>query len=268
MSAADTRTVLFIPGLWIHSQSWAPWAELYEEAGYDSIVEGWPGQAQSVSETRLNPAPLNDVGLEAITEHYATLIGQLPKAPLVVGHSFGGVVAQKLLARGLASAAVAVDPGPIKGVTKLPLAQIRSALPVVKSKKNRTRTVALTRNQFRFGFGNAIPRSESDALFAKWAIPGPGRPLFEATEAKKTAQSPAEIDTRLANRGPLLIIGGGMDHTVPEVVTRQEFELYNTPAKTEYKVFANRGHSLVFDSGWKQIADFTLDWARATSISA
>ncbi|MCS5735122.1 alpha/beta hydrolase [Herbiconiux daphne] len=268
MSAADADTVLFIPGLWIHSDSWAPWAALYEKAGYTAIVEGWPGQAATPAETRRNPAPLDGVGLEAITEHYARLILQLPAVPVVIGHSFGGVVAQKLLARGLASRAVAVDPGPIKGVTKLPFAQIRSALPVVKSKKNRSTTVALTRKQFRFGFGNALPKSESDALFSRWAIPGPGRPLFEATEAKKTDKSPAQIDTRLADRGPLLIIGGGKDHTVPEVVTRQEFELYDTPAITDYKVFADRGHSLVFDSNWKQIADYTLSWVAAHRVNA
>lgn len=268
MSDTDSDTVLFIPGLWIHSDSWAPWAKLFEDAGYISIVEGWPGQGVSPADARRNPAALNNVGLDAITEHYARLIEQLPTIPVVIGHSFGGVVAQKLLARGLASRAVAVDPGPIKGVTKLPFAQIRSALPVVKSKKNRERTVALSRKQFRYGFGNAIPKAESDTLFTKWAIPGPGRPLFEATEAKKTAQSPAEVNTTLADRGPLLIIGGGKDHTVPEVVTRQEFELYDTPAITVYKVFPDRGHSLVFDSNWKQIADFSLNWVSTTRVNA
>jgi non-heme chloroperoxidase len=267
MADSTPETVLFIPGLWIHSDSWAPWARLYEDAGYSTIVEGWPGQAATPELARRSPTPFNGIGLNEITEHYARLVARLPSAPLVIGHSFGGVVAQKLLARGLASRVVAIDPGPIKGVTKLPFAQIRSALPVVRSKKNRAGTVALSRGQFRFGFGNAIPRSESDALFAKWAIPGPGRPLFEATEAKKTADSPAEVDTTLADRGPLLIIGGGKDHTVPEVVTRQEFGLYRSTASTEYKVFPDRGHSLVFDSRWKQIADHTLAWTSANRVA-
>jgi pimeloyl-ACP methyl ester carboxylesterase len=268
MAAIGANTVLFIPGLWIHSDSWSPWARMFEQAGYATIVEGWPGQGNTPEATRHDPSGLNGVGLEQITDHYAKVIGQLPGAPLVIGHSFGGVVAQKLLTRGLAAQAVAVDPGPIKGVTKLPFAQIRSALPVVRSKKNRTRTVALTRGQFRFGFGNAIPRSESDELFARWSIPGPGQPLFEATEAKKDPNSPAQVDIRLADRGPLLIIGGGKDHTVPEVVTRQEFELYDTPALTEYKVFPDRGHSLVFDSNWKQIADYALAWAVTNRVAA
>lgn len=268
MTTPAPDTVLFIPGLWIHSTAWEPWARLYERAGYTTIVEGWPGEAATPDATRANPEALNGVGLEQITEHYARLISQLPAAPLVIGHSFGGVVAQKLLSRGLVSQAVAVDPGPIKGVTKLPFAQIRSALPVVKSKKNRDRTVSLTRGQFRYGFGNAISRAESDELHAAWTIPGPGRPLFEATEAKKDPESPAAVNTLVADRGPLLIIGGGKDHTVPEVVTRQEFELYDTPATTAYKEFPDRGHSLVFDSGWKQIADYTVNWVLSTRVSA
>lgn len=260
MSDNQKTPVVFIPGLWIHSDAWQVWAERYEKAGYAPVVGGWPGQSSTVAATRLNPAALNNIGLDAITDHYADIISALPTAPVVIGHSFGGVVAQKLLARGLALQAVAIDPGPIKGVKKLPFAQIRSALPVVKSKKNRSQTVSLSRGQFRFGFGNAVSKAESDELHGRWSIPGPGRPLFEATEAKKTVDSPAAVNTGRSDRGPLLIIGGGKDHTVPEVVTREEFELYKSSAVTNYKVFPDRGHSLVFDSGWGEIADYTLSW--------
>jgi non-heme chloroperoxidase len=263
--ATDAPTpVLFIPGLWIHSDAWKPWADLYASNGYNPIVAGWPGQSDSVAATRANAAALNNIGIDAITKKYAELIEGLDQEPIVIGHSFGGLVAEKLLAQGLAFKAIAIDPGPIKGVTKLPFAQIRTALPVIKSKKNRARTVSLSRGQFRFGFGNAVSKAEAAELWGKWSIPGPGRPLFEATEAKKDPNSPTAVDTATSSRGPLLIIGGGKDHTVPEVVSRQAFELYTSSAPTAYKVFPDRGHSLVFDSGWRTIADYTLEWLSTT----
>ena len=263
--AGDKPTpVLFIHGLWVHSDAWKPWVDLYAAAGYEPIVTGWPGDRESVAATRANPADLNNVGIDAITKKYAALIETLDEQPIVVGHSFGGLVAQKLLVQGLASKAVAIDPGPIKGVTKLPFAQIRTALPVIRSKKNRAGTVTLSERQFRFGFANAVSKAEAQSLWSKWSIPGPGRPLFEATEAKKDPNSPTAVDTSFTSRGPLLIIGGGQDHTVPEVVSRQAFELYDTSAATTYKVFPDRGHSLVFDSGWRSVADYTLEWLTTT----
>jgi non-heme chloroperoxidase len=180
---------------------------------------------------------------------------------VVIGHSFGGLIAQQLLVSGHASHAVAIDPGPIKGVTKVPLSQIRAALPILRKKSNRERAVSLTERQFRYSFGNAIPKDEARELFHRWAIPGPARPLFEATSAKKDPASPAAVDTTAGNRGPLLITGGGKDHQVPEVVTRQAYELYaGSPAVTDYHVFPDRGHSLVIDHGWREIADHTLAW--------
>ena len=264
MAESRPTPVLFIHGLWVHSDAWRPWVDLYTAAGYQPIVEGWPGDRDTVAATRAQPTGLNNVGIDAITKKYAALIETLDAQPIVVGHSFGGLVAQKLLAQGLAAKAIAIDPGPIKGVTKLPFAQIRTALPVIKSKKNRASTVALSERQFRFGFANAVSKAEATDLWTKWSIPGPGRPLFEATEAKKDPNSPTAVDTTFPSRGPLLIIGGGKDHTVPEVVSRQAFELYNTPAPTAYKVFPDRGHSLVFDSGWRTVADYTLEWLGTT----
>jgi pimeloyl-ACP methyl ester carboxylesterase len=179
----------------------------------------------------------------------------------VIGHSFGGLVAQKLLAGGMAAAAIAINPGQVKGVKPLPLAQIRSGLPVLSKPGNKKRAVALTKKQFRYGFGNALAESESGQLFDKYAIPGPGRPLFEASAANFKKASPAAVDTRKRDRGPLLITGGGKDHTVPEVVARAAYELYaGSGAVTDYHAFPDRGHSLVLDHGWREIADYTLAW--------
>ncbi len=253
--------VVFIHGLWIHSTAWQPWVELYRSVGYDAIAPGWPGDSTTVQQTRTNAAAVANKGIDDITTGYLDVIDGLAGKPIVIGHSFGGLIAQKLLATGAAAAAVAIDPGQIKGVKPLPFAQIRSGLPVLSKPANKTRAVPLTEKQFRYGFGNAVSEEESRELYESWAIPGPGKPLFEASAANFTKSSPAAVDTGKRDRGPLLIVGGGQDHTVPEVVTRSAFRLYaGSGAVTDYHVFPDRGHSLVMDHGWREIADYTLAW--------
>jgi alpha-beta hydrolase superfamily lysophospholipase len=255
------QPVVFIHGLWIHTQAWEPWAQLYRDSGYEPILAGWPGDAPTVDAARAHPDAVAGYGLAEIAEHYTKIIADLPQRPVVVGHSFGGLIAQQLLASGHSSHAVAIDPGPIKGVTKVPLSQIRAAIPILRKKSNRERAISLTERQFRYSFGNAITKDEARELFQRWAIPGPARPLFEVTSAKKDAASPAAVDTAASDRGPLLITGGGKDHQVPEVVTRQAYDLYGgSTAVTSYHVFADRGHSLVIDHGWREVADYTLAW--------
>jgi pimeloyl-ACP methyl ester carboxylesterase len=253
--------VIFIHGLWIHSAAWQPWVELFRSAGYDAMAPGWPGDSDSVEQTRKNAAAVADKGIDDITNGYLDVIASLPVKPIVIGHSFGGLIAQKLLSMNVAAAAVAIDPGQIKGVKPLPFAQLRSGLPVLSRPGNRKRAVTLTRKQFRYGFGNAVTESESAELFDKWAIPGPGKPLFEASTANFKRSSPAAVDTSTGDCGPLLIVAGGKDHTVPEVVARAAYKLYaGSGAITDYQVFPDRGHSLVLDHGWREIADFTLSW--------
>ena len=258
---APSVPVVFIHGLWIHSVAWQPWVELYRSAGYNAMAPGWPGDSASVDDSRKDPAAVAGKGIDDITTGYLDVISRLPAKPIVIGHSFGGLIAQKLLAGGAAVAAIAIDPGQIKGVKPLPLAQIRAGLPVLSKPGNKKRAVALTRRQFRYGFGNALTERESGELFGKWAIPGPGKPLFEASAANFKKSSPAAVDTRKQDRGPLLIIGGGKDHTVPEVVARAAYQLYSgSGAVTSYHAFPDRGHSLVLDHGWREVADFTLSW--------
>jgi pimeloyl-ACP methyl ester carboxylesterase len=264
--SASTPIVL-IHGLWIHSNAWQNWVELYRQAGYRPIAPGWPGDSDTVAGTRQNSVAVANRGIDDITASYLRVIDSLGARPVVIGHSFGGLIAQKLLAGGHASAAVAIDPAQIKGVKPLPLAQIRSGLPVLSRPGNRKRAVSLTRKQFRYAFGNAIPQSESDELFDRWTIPGPGRPLFEASTANFSRTSPAAVDIRKNDRGPLLVIGGGEDHTVPEVVARAAYRLYaGSGATTDYHSFPDRGHSLVFDHGWREIADYTLAWLNRQGI--
>ena len=195
--------------------------------------------------------------------HHASEIAKLDQKPIVIGHSFGGLIAQRLLSDGAASAAIAIDPAPVKGVLFLPLSALRVASIVLRNPANRNRAVSLTKAQFRYGFGNALSAQESDELWERWAISSPGKPLFEAALANLAPRSPAAVDRKSATRGPLLITAGGKDHTVPATVSRQTQKLYRgSSAVTDLRSFPDRGHSLTIDSGWREVADSVLGWLR------
>jgi len=258
----DTRTpVVFIHGLWLHASSWTPWVELFEEAGYDPLAPGWPGEPATVDTAREQPDLVADKGIDDVVDHYAGLIRGLASPPILVGHSFGGLIAEKLLGMDMAAAAVGIDAAQIKGVLPLPLSTLRATLPVFKNPANRHRAVALTAEQFRYSFGNALSAEESDALFEQWTIPSPGRPLFEAASANFSLHSPAAVNTRNDTRGPLLLVMGGQDHTVPEAVTKSTLKQYrHSVAVTDLIEFEDRGHSLTVDRGWREVAEGTVSW--------
>jgi len=257
-----TRTpVVFIHGLWLHATSWAPWAELFSEAGYDPIAPGWPGDPDTVEAARANPDALADHGIDDVTRHYQAIIDTLPSRPILIGHSFGGMIAEKLLGLDYGAAAIGIDAAQIKGVLPLPLSALHATLPVFKNPANKHKAVSLTAEQFRFSFGNAVSPEESDALFERWTIPAPGKPLFEAAAANFSLHSPAKVNTANEGRGPLLLIMGGQDHTVPEVITKATVKQYrHSSAVTDLEEFADRGHSLTIDSGWREVADVCLAW--------
>jgi pimeloyl-ACP methyl ester carboxylesterase len=191
----------------------------------------------------------------------------LPRKPIVIGHSFGGMIAEKLLGENDAAAAIAIDAAQIKGVLPLPLSSLRATLPVFKNPANRHRAVSLTAEEFRYSFGNAVSQEESDELHRQWTIPAPGKPLFEAAAANFTPHSPAKVATENEERGPLLLIMGGQDHTVPEAITRSTLKQYrDSSAVTELVEFPDRGHSLTIDSGWRAVADACLDWLRKQNL--
>lgn len=264
---APRTPVVFIHGLWLHAASWTPWVELFRGAGYDAIAPGWPNEPDTVEESRNQPEPVVNTTIDDAAAHFTKIIDSLDASPVIIGHSFGGLLAEKLLGQGVGRAAVAIDPAQIKGVLPLPLAQLRAALPALGNPANLHRSVSLTRKQFRFGFGNALSEAESDALFDKWAIPSPARPLFQAAAANFSIHSEAKVATDNQTRGPLLLISGTEDHTVPDVSTRSTLKQYrHSTAVTELKQFEHRGHSLTIDSGWREIADATLDWLTAQGI--
>ncbi len=258
-----SRPVVFVHGLWLHATSWGPWVELFREAGYAPVAPGWPGDSDTVEETRREPGKVAGQGIDQVVEHYAQIIRGLDSPPVVIGHSFGGLIVQRLLGQDLAAAGVAIDAAPIKGVILLPPSALRVASIALRKPANRNAAVSLTAEQFRYGFGNALPAQESAELYERWTVPSPGKPLFEAALANFSPRSPAQVKTGNRTRGPLLLTAGGQDHTVPQAITTATRRLYHkSPAVTDFKDFPDRGHSLTIDHGWQEVAQDALDWLK------
>jgi len=253
--------VVFIHGLWISYTAWQRWIEQFMAKGHRAIAPRWPGEADTAAAARENPHAQAGFGIDQLTEHFAAVLEQFDTPPVVVGHSFGGLIAQKLLGQNKVSAAVAIDPAPIKGVKPLPFAQLRSAFPVLGNPLNRSRAKRLSQRQFRYGFGNALSEAESDALWKLWSIPSPGKPVFEAAMANFIPNSPAKVDTANNARGPLLITAGTADHTVPLVTVRATYKQYAASAAvTDFHEFDGAGHSLTIDHRWREVCDVVLTW--------
>lgn len=259
--------VVFIHGMWVAHTSWQPWIDRFAAEGYPSIAPRWPGEAETAAATRENPSAQAGFGLDQITDHFAAIIEQFSTPPIAVGHSFGGLIAQKLLAQNKVAATVAIDPAPMQGVRALPFAQLRSAFPVLGNPLNYRRAKGLTRAQWRYGFSNVLDEAESDALWEQWAIPSACKPLFEVGTANFVPNSAAKVDTGNAGRGPLLITAGTEDHTVPFVSVRGAYKRYaKSPAITEFHEFSGKGHSLTVDHGWQEVADVALTWLKAQNL--
>jgi pimeloyl-ACP methyl ester carboxylesterase len=259
--------VVFVHGLWLHADSWGAWVDLFREAGYAPVAPGWPGDSSTIEETRNQLELVAGHGIDDVVDHYAQIISGLAAKPVVIGHSFGGLIVQRLLGQDLAAAGVAIDAAPIKGVVYLPLSALRVASVALRNPANKKRAVALTPKQFRYGFGNALPEAESNELYERWTIASPGKPLFEAASANLSPRSPAKVNTENATRGPLLLTSGGKDHTVPPAIVKSTLKQYRkSPAVTDYKEFPDRGHSLALDSDWREVADTVLAWLKEHSL--
>ncbi len=256
-----TKTIVFIHGLWMHASSWQPWMDFFQQHGYTTLNPGWPGDGATVAASRENPEPIANRSVTEVADSYADLFANLPEPPIVIGHSFGGLMTQILLGEGDAAAGIAIDPAPIKGVWQLPFSTARASFPILRNPFNLKKAVSLTFNQFKYAFANAIPEDEARDIYDRYTMPSPARPLFQAATAS-IAGSETKVDTGKADRGPLLITAGEKDHIVPPVLCRETLKKYNKAAVTELKMFENRGHSLASDHGWKEIAEYSLEWLK------
>ncbi|MDX6229796.1 MAG: non-heme chloroperoxidase [Frankiales bacterium] len=263
VNASGRTPVVFIHGLWLLPSSWDRWAELFEEAGYAAITPGWPDDPESVAEANAHPEVFADKSVGQVADHYTDVITLLDKKPAVIGHSFGGLLTQMVAGRGIAAASVAIDAAPFRGVLPLPITALKSASPVLGNPLNRHRAIPLTYDQFRYAFANVVTEDEAKELYATFAVPASGEPLFQAAAANINPWTEVKVDTENPDRGPLLIISGEKDHTVPRSISEAAYnQQKHNLGVTEFVEIPNRGHALTIDSGWREVAQTSLDFVR------
>jgi pimeloyl-ACP methyl ester carboxylesterase len=253
------RPVVFVHGLWLLSSSWQAWRDLFESQGYATLAPGWPDDPDSVEEARRDPEVFAKKMVKQVTEHYLEAIAALTREPAVVGHSFGGLIAQKIAGEGVASSTVSIDNAPFQGVLALPASSLKSASPVLANPANVRRAVSLTLEQFTYGWANRVDADEAKQLYETYHVPASGVPLFQAATANLNPFAETKVDTKNPERGPLLLISGDGDNTVPPAIVESSYKLQSrNPGVTEFASIPNRGHSLTIDSGWREVADEAL----------
>ncbi len=262
-SEASVPPVVLIHGLWLTPRSWEGWKDRFENRGHQVLTPSWPHMEGEVEELRRDPSPMNGLGVTEIVDHYDAIVRGLDEAPIIMGHSFGGLITELLLDRGLGAAGVGISPAQIKGVLRLPPAQIRVTTPVLGNPANRNRTVELSPKQFHYAFTNALMTDkEAQAAYERYEVPGPGRVLFQAAFANFTPHAVTTVNRHHSSRAPLLFLANGKDHTVPAAVTRAAYNIQQkTGALTELKEYPDRSHYTFSQDGWEEVADYSLDWA-------
>jgi non-heme chloroperoxidase len=255
--------VVFVHGLWLLPSSWDRWATLFQDNGFVPLTPGWPDDPETVEEARAHPEVFAHKSVGQVADHFEGIIRGLARKPAVIGHSFGGLLTQILAGRGLSAVSVAIDPAPFRGVLPLPISALKSASPVLGNPANRSRAVPLTYDQFRFGFANAVGEEEAKELYETYAVPASGLPLFQAATANLNPWTEARVDTKNPDRGPLLIIEGEKDNTVPWAVASASYNRQKrNPGVTEIVKIPGRGHALTIDGGWREVADAALRFVR------
>jgi alpha-beta hydrolase superfamily lysophospholipase len=264
-------TIVLIHGLWMTPLSWEHWIERFKGRGFQVLAPAWPGMDVDIDELRKDTNGIDHLGIAEILDSYDAIVRELERPPIIMGHSFGGAFTEILIDRGLGAAGVAIDAAPVRGVTKLPFSTLKSGFPILKSPTNKHRAVPLTLEEFEYAFTNTMSEDESKAAWERYAVPGPGRVLWEGAFANFNPRTPLKLDFKNENRAPLLLIAGGSDHIVPAPVDRQASRRFerSSGALTEYKEFPGRSHFTIGQAGWEEVADYALDWAlaHATAIA-
>ncbi|MEA2549465.1 MAG: hypothetical protein QOE42_2063 [Chloroflexota bacterium] len=255
--------VVFVHGLWLLPNSWDRWRSVFEDAGYATLAPGWPDDPETVAEANAKPEVFARKSIKDVADHFDEVIRKLDSKPAVIGHSFGGLMTQIIAGRGLSAASVAIDPAPFRGVLPLPISALRASSPVLSDPRNRGKAVPLTYEQFRYAFANAVPEDEARELYSTYAVPASGEPLFQAAAANLNPWTEAKVDTKNPARGPLLILDGELDNTVPWAIANASFNRQKrNEGVTEIQKVPGRGHALTIDGGWREVADISLAFVK------
>jgi non-heme chloroperoxidase len=262
-NASNLVPVVFIHGLWLLPSSWDRWAKAFEDAGYAALTPSWPDDPDTVEEAGAHPEVFAHKTVGQVADHFIDVIGRLSRKPAVIGHSFGGLIAQIVAGRGVAAATVAIDPAPFRGVLPLPISALKASAPVLGNPANHGRAVPLTYDQFRFGFANAVSEDEAKELYETYAVPASGAPIFQAATANLNPWTEAKVNSKNPDRGPLLIISGEVDNTVPWAIANASYKKQQrNEGTTEIVEIPNRGHALTIDSGWREVSDTALAFVK------
>jgi pimeloyl-ACP methyl ester carboxylesterase len=261
------KHIVLIHGLWMTALSWEHWVKRYTEKGYNVIARSWPGMDIDIEQLRRDPSPIATIGVTEVVDYYEDIIRKLDSPPIVMGHSFGGLMAQILLDRGLGAAGVAIAPAPVKGIILLPFSTLKVSFPALINPANNHRAVPLTPEQFHYAFTNTLTEVESLKAFNRYSVPGPDHVLFQAAFANFNPHAATAVDFQNETRAPLLLIAGGKDHVSPASVVKANYNLYGrSKAVTGYKEFPERTHYILGQDGWEEVADYALDWGLSHAL--
>jgi pimeloyl-ACP methyl ester carboxylesterase len=257
-----TNTIVLIHGLWLTPLSWESFRTFYEARGYKVLAPAWPRMEGEVEDIRRDPSALAGLGVVEIADHYDRLVRSLDVPPIIIGHSFGGLIVQILLDRGLGAAGVGIDAVAPKGVYRLPFSALKAASGVLSNPLNYNRVPPFTFRQFRYAFGNNVSEEEARRFYERYVVPGPGRPIFQVATANLIHNAATKVNYGNSTRAPLLLIAGSEDNQVPVSMVRENFERYaRSMATTEFKEFSGRSHLIAIQDGWQEVAEYALSWA-------
>jgi pimeloyl-ACP methyl ester carboxylesterase len=263
---SNQQTIVLIHGLWMTSLSWEKWVKRFTDLGYRVIAKSWPGMDVDIADLRRDPSPIAGIGIGDVVDHYEGIIRGLDAPPTIMGHSFGGLITQILLDRGLGSVGVAIAPAPVKGILLLPFSTLKVSFPALSNPANNHRAIPLTPQQFHYAFTNTLSEEESLKVYNRYAVPGPDHILFQAAFANFNPHAASAVNFDNDTRAPLLLIAGGKDHVSPASVVKANYKLYrNSPAITEYKEYPERTHYTLGQDGWECVADDALEFAASNA---